>query len=261
MLPSTRKLLPLLLAPHVPTQKSNVVKNLVKLWILLVFSNCVSIGQDGDDSTRQKIKSEIDKTSEWRILDRYKNPVTDEQVQAFFEYIKKNPIIQYYGIDDQVAFYKIRAARNLYKNIDDEAQRKKIIELLLNTFKEIQAERDTLGINPYSETEGYLYVNPVIEPRSDPVNEGDETISFSQRFNEMLDKRIKNRVKIEGLEQIHGNLYDLMTDEMKIPLKGIQPRLERSPEEKARTKEILEKQAAALGRKKPEPEAPEIDAK
>jgi hypothetical protein len=236
------------------------MKLLIKIGIFFILSNCLSVGQDDGEINRQKIKIEIEKLAPWRRLSRHVKPVTNEQVDSFFEYIKVNRILEHYETDYTIADSKIKAAGNLHENIDDKVQKKKIIELFMNTLKEIQAVRDTLGINPDSETEGYLYVNPPLGPK-DPNNMAGERTLSSPRFHEVLNRRTQSMKKIENLEQIHDHLYRLMTMEMKIPLEGISPILERSPAEKARTKDMLEKQAAAAGRKKPEPKAPVVNEK
>lgn len=230
------------------------MKKIIKILLMpLIIFGGFCHGQDVDKINHQMVRIEIEKVAQWQKLDRHREPVTNEQAKEFFMYIGQNPLIQHFEIDTDVAHHKIRAALNLYRNIDDEMQRKKIINLFMNTLGEIQKARDTLGVNPNSETEGYLYVNPPLAPKDPEENDGEATLS-SPRFHEVINKKIQSRIKIENLEQIHGYLYGVVTSDLEIPLEGISPKLERSPAEKARTKDFLEDRAAALGRIKPEPE-------
>lgn len=203
---------------------------------------------------RLKTNFVAENTAQWRSLDKNREPVTDEHVSGFMEYITGNPILQDYESDHRAANFKIRAAINLYKNIDNKELRDAIIEVLMKTFERIQAERDTLGINRNSKTEGHLYVRPDIILK-DP--EGSQGMMLGPRIHDVLIKEARRINNIESLEQIHGALYDSLV-EIKVQPCGITPRLERSPAEKARTKDALEAQAAAA-REKLEPKIQEAE--
>ena len=188
--------------------------------------------------------------------DSYSRPYSSDEVQRFCDYVKRNPIVKDLNNNHKVPEQKIRVARDLYLHTNDENQKKKILDLMMGMFTDIQVARDTLGVDPMSRTESWLYVDPetLTNDPSEFENLKEEMIGDQQRLNEGTSRMNKLSKKISNLESIHAYLHQAITIHLKIPLPEISLKLERSPAEKARTKDLLEKQAAASGRKKPEPE-------
>jgi len=204
-----------------------------------------------------KKNPEIENLDKWGTLNSYVTPITDQQVEDFCKYIEKNGVTHKSELNEDVALYKIRTAQLLYKQCEDFDQKKKLVDLMLNMFKEIQVTRDALGVDPLSRTESWLYVDSSA-PRKDPSEFKDlkeQMTEGQRRLNESNSRRNKLSNKIGNLSTIHAYLHRAVTHHMQIKLEGISPTLERSPAEKARTKDFLEKQAAAAGHKKPETKA------
>lgn len=186
--------------------------------------------------------------------DAYIRPYSSDEIQRFCDYIKENPVTKELKINDKVPFQKIRVAQFIYRHTKDENLKRKILDLMMGMFKDIQVARDALGVDPLSKTESWLYVDPPL-PGKDPgeFNDLKEKMKAGQlRLNELNHRSNLLSKRISDLRKIHAYLYRAITVQMKVPLEGIPPTLERSPAEKARTKDMLEKQAAALGRKKPD---------
>ncbi len=195
--------------------------------------------------------------------DSYLRPFTDQEIQKFCDYIEANSIVKELKINDKVPFHKIRVAVYFYQNNKIENQKKKILNLMMNMFTDIQDARDALGVDPLFDEESWLYIDttPPIKNENEYKNLEERMIADQLRSNEIMSKQSKLSKKISDLSHIHAYLHRAITHQMKVPLEGISPKLERSPAEKARTKDMLEKQAAAAGRKKPEPKAPVTDRK
>lgn len=235
------------------------------LQTVLIFGiGFISVNaQDQKGINPTEANPEIVKIKEFLRYDSDKRPFTDEEIQKFCDYIKENLIVKDLQTNDRVPIQKIKASQYFYEHTKDENQKKKILDLMMNMFTDIQVARDALGVNPLSKTESWLYVGPPL-PRTDPKDFKDlkGKMTEDQRLlNQSSSNENKLSKKISDLQHIHAYLHRAMTLQMKIPLETISPTLERSPAEKARTKDTLEKQAAALGRKKPEPEDPANDGK
>lgn len=222
-----------------------------------------AIAQNQKGINPPETNPEIVKIKGFLRYDSDKRPFTDEEIQKFCDYIKENLIVKELQTNDRVPIRKIDAAQYFYENTKDDNQKKQILDLMMNMFTDIQVARDALGVNPLSRTESWLYVDSS-PPRKDPSEFKDlnEQMTENQRrLNESNSRRNKLSKRISDLEHIHAYLHRAITLQMKIPLEGISPKLERSPAEKSRTKDMLEKQAAALGRTKPVPKDPEVDGK
>jgi hypothetical protein len=234
-----------------------MIKKLIQIILItsLVFVSAIAQDQKGIDLP----ETDPDLISLKGFLrnDDYMNPYTSEEIQKFCDYIKENSILKRLEDNDKVPFRKIKIAQSLYRYTKDENQKKKILDLMMGMFKEIQVTRDALGVDPLSRTESWLYVDSSA-PRKDPSKFKDlkeQMTEGQRRLNESNSRRNKLSNKIGNLSTIHAYLHRAVTHHMQIKLEGISPTLERSPAEKARTKDFLEKQAAAAGHKKPETKA------
>lgn len=205
---------------------------------------------------------EIIKIKKLVRYDAHIRPFTNEEIQKFCDYIKENPITKDIDATDRVPMEKIRVAEYFYNHTEEETHKKKLLDLFMAMFKDIQVARDALGVDPFDRNEGYLYFDPEpAEPRKNYKDLKEEMVESQRKMNDRMTRKGRLHTEIDHLIFIHGYLHRRITDHFKIPLPHIPIDLERSPEEKARTKDMLEKKAAAQGRKKPEPKAPADDEK
>lgn len=234
------------------------MKQFIHIILITSLSFLSAIAQDQKNINPPETNPEILKINKFLRYDSDKRPFTDEEIQKFCDYIKENPIVKELKSNDIVPIRKIDTAQYFYENTMDENQKKKILDLMLKMFTDIQVARDVLGVDPLSRTEFWLYAIPPLPPTdlkgSKDLN--DQMGENQRRFNERSSNMNRLSSKISNLQHIHAYLHRAITRQMKIPMKGISPTLERSHAEKARTKDFLEKQAAAAGRKKPEPKTP-----
>lgn len=239
------------------------MKKIIQIILVASLSLMSATAQDQKGINPPEKNPEMLKINEFLRYDSDERPFSDEEIQKFCDYIKGNSIVKESQINNRVPIEKIRAATYFYKHTNDENQKKKILDLMMNMFTEIQTARDALGVDPLSRTESWLYVDPST-PRKDPSEFKDlaeQMVEGQRRLNESNSRRNKLSERIGELENIHAYLHRAITVHMKVSLPGISPTLERSPAEKARTEDLLEAQAAALGRKKPEPKRPTNDGK
>ena len=237
------------------------MKKIIHIALVMLTGSISALAQDQNGNNPPQKDPELIKIQKFYRNDTFDNPYTDEEVQKLCDYIKENPVVKDLKDDDEIPLWKIRVARNFYGSVKDKDQKKKLVDLMMNMFKEIQATRDALGVDPFDREEGWLYQPPTPPPlskeeRAQIDNSSKGSSGSSPRDHARHNKLTQINLKITHLWGIHGYLYQAMT-KMKIPLDGIPANLERSPAEKARTKDALEKQAFAMGRKKPEPKAPE----
>lgn len=226
----------------------------------MVFAHAFcAMAQKQENIDRPPTNPELILLKQWWNLDRQGHPITDEQVDGFIEYLKKHPILQFNDrtMVDGVATLKISTALTLYERSKEEAQKKKLLNALMDLFPELQKARDALGIDPGDPKERHLYFEPTPpEPKKVYKDLGEEMIDGQRKMNERISRKNKLHIQIDNLVFIHGYLHRKITDRLKIPLPNIPLDLERSPEEKARTDAELEKKAKALGRKARESAAP-----
>lgn len=239
------------------------MKTLIQIIIITSLSFVSAIAQDRKNVNPPETDPDLIKMKGFLRNDAYSLPYSADEIQKFCAYIKDHSIVKDLKINDKVSIQKIRTAQFLFEDTKDETQKKKILDLMMNMFTEIQNVRDGLGVDPLSRTESWLYVDPS-PARKDPSEFKDlkeQMTEDQRRLNERNSRSNKLSKRIGDLEHIHAYLHRAIAVHMKIPLEGISPALERSPAEKAKTKEVLEKQAAELGRKKPEPKDPTNDKK
>lgn len=208
-----------------------------------------------------EFEQEIMKVEEFYKKDAGRHPYTIDEIQEFCNYIEKNSVVKDLKHNDKLAIRKIKVAKHFYEHIKDKNHKAKVLDLMINMFTDIQTERDRLGVDPLSSEESWLYEPPsppaMSEKERENANKG--MTSSNPRSQEAFAKITQLHHKISILEHVHAYLHRAITEQMKIPLEGISLALERSPAEKERTKEMLERQAAASGRKKPEQKIPAAD--
>lgn len=239
------------------------MSKLTQIILMTSFGFMSAIAQDQKGINPPKTDSDLLKMKGFLRNDASAHPYSSDEVQKFCDYINDNPIAKELRTNDEVPTRKIEVAQSFYQYTKDEIQKKKILDLMIGMFAEIQEARDALGVDPLFDEESWLYVDP-----SPPVLSEKEVQDFkggmtssNPRTHEIMNRKSAIHLKIGHLQHIHACLHRAITHEMKIPLEGISPKLERSPAEKARTKDLLEAQAAALGRKKPEPKTPANEGK
>jgi hypothetical protein len=235
-----------------------IMKN-IKIIAMIVSLSCLSaIAQNQNEINPLDAKLELQKINKFLRSDANEKPYKSQEIQRFVDYIAENPLLEWISLDNSIYHLKVDVAQSLYWQTQDPSDKKKLVDLLIKTFPLIQVARDKLGVNPLSEDEGWLYVAP--QPPLENLVETDSPMEASQRWGNWIiahDNKILSN--ISELNHLHRHLYITLTEGMKVKIEGVPQVLERSPEEKARTKEMLEKQAAAHGRKKPEPKEPEKD--
>ena len=219
------------------------MKALIKLAVIFCTSFTIVDAQEQSGDNPSAKNPEIVKLNEWRSLDPNVRSITDQEIQRFCDYLRNSPVVDI-STDDgsKVGTYKAWTAQGLYGKASNERQKKMIVDVMLDMLKRIQAERDALGVDPMSKTESHLYVDPPT-PKKEHKNDREAMIEGQQRDNDMMAKRNRLSKKISNLSIIYGNFHRALT-QLKVPLDGIPFQLERSPAEKARTKEMLEKRAA-----------------
>lgn len=239
------------------------MKKLLIIASLIVSSTLSVIAQNQNAIGPADPEQESTKIEKFFRNDAHSHPYTAEEIQNFCDYITKNPVGKDLSNNGRVAVQKIGVAQHLYETIKDDGHKKKIWGLMMEMFKEIQTERDRLGVAPFSSEESWLYEPPALPMMSEKeLEEAKKGMTSSNpRHQEAFSQKTQLSLKITTLEYIHTYLHRAITVQMKIPLPEISSALERSPAEKARTKVFLEKQAAAAGRKKPAPKAPAVEGK
>jgi hypothetical protein len=255
----------------------------IKSIVIVSGLSCLSaIAQNQQTVYLPEINLEVQKIENFFRKDAYENPYTSQEIQSFIDYIDKNPIIRevdlnqdpiIHGVvrdqnpvtikldaNEKLARRKIKMAQQLFEHTNDPADKKKLADLLIKTFPALQAARDKLGIDPLSEEEGWLYIGPKPSPE-DAEGTKNPWVSTQRWINRDIYQTNNLCNSIGILTSLHTTIYQILTEEMKVKLEGIPKVLERSPEEKARTKEMLEKYAAENGQKKFKIKANENQAK
>lgn len=239
------------------------MNKLIQIILITSLGFMSAIAQDQKGINPPETDPDLVKMKGFLRNDAYIHSYSSDEIQKFCDYINDNPIVKELKTNDKVPIRKIKVAQSFYQYTKDEIQKKKILDLMMGMFKDIQVARDALGVDPLSRTESWLYVDPS-PPRKDPSEFKDlaeQMVEGQRRLNESNSRRNKLSKRIGDLENIHAYLHRAITVHMKVSLPGISPTLERSPAEKARTKDMLEAQAAALGRKKPESKRSTNDGK
>lgn len=228
------------------------MKKLSTIIVAIGLCGLFAAAQDQSGVNSPEKNPKMVEVTKFLRTDKYERPYTSMEIQNFVDFIEKNPITNGIENDERVPRTKIDLAQDLYDYTKDPADKKKLVNILMKTLRDIQVLRDKLGINPSPHSEErWLYITPKPLP-------GEDTQAWTNRATVQINKQIKD---IESIENIYRDIYETLTEKMKIKLEGIPKLLERSPEEKARTKDMLEKRAAAAGHKKPEPEAPVVETK
>ena len=219
----------------------------IKIIMLACLHTTLANAQEPSGYIPLEKRPEMIKLNQWRGLGQNGHPITDQVVQEFCDYLRNNPVSDDSRDASSIGSDKALVAIGLYGHCKDANQKKKIVEVMLDMLKRIQVVRDTLGVNPLSTTESYLYEEPPLPPIEEAAaNQKDEIDHGQRRLNEMTARTNRLAKKIDNLECIYSMFYRMLT-RMKVPLEGIPAKLERSPSEKARTKEFLEKRAAERG--------------
>ena len=236
--------------------------------IALCYLSVMSQAQMSIDQSSKIL--DLKKIDKFLRSDANKHPYTTQEIQSYLDFLHEHPMIKKVNMTgersnkeinlNQESFYeefskfedltrrKIDVIKHIFKNIKDPADKNKLTDFLLKIFPEIQAARAELGIKILSKDEGWLRMTPKPLP-------GESTQDWGNRISNEANRQIKS---IETFEQLHTDIYRTLTEDMKVTIEGVPKVLERSPEEKARTKKILESYAAVHSRKKPNPKLHKI---
>lgn len=255
----------------------------IQIIVIAVGLSCLAAIAQNQKATEPPAENlEMLRLNELSRANASEKPFTSQEIQSFSDYIDKNPIIREVnlnqdpiipgmvrdqnpvtvklGANEALARRKIEIVLHFFEHTNDPADQKKLTDLLLKVFPTIQTARDKLGIDPLSKEEGWLYIGPTRSPKD---SEGTtNSWEATQRWINRDIYQANNASHAIGiLSSLHTTLYQVITEDMKVEIKEVPKVLERSPEEKARTKEMLEKYAAENGHKKPEPKAPQNQGK
>jgi len=211
---------------------------------LLIFLAGIAPSQERSGGNPPESNPSIRKLDYFNGLDSSVRLITDQEVKEFCDLFRSLPILLDTLEDERVSYSKVRAARGLYVKCKNPEQKKKIVEVMMEMFPLIQNMRDKLGVNPRSKTESYLYVDPPSPPIPNGLSPVERMAEAQKRSGERMTHQNRIASQISALNNLHGYLHRTLTKQMKVPVNDIPFELERSPTEKARTKEMLEKQAA-----------------
>jgi hypothetical protein len=232
------------------------MKLLITYMLVELLISTVVRAQDKSETKLFCELSVKDELNRFIRLDPLEQPITDKNVEDFCQFVDRNPVVDGNNVASKMGIPIVRTATNLYGEVTDESQKKKILNLMMGMFLQIQAARDTWGVDPLSKTESRLYFDP---PLSEAEKQKYKNLGLGDQTqqNDSMSRRNRLTTKIDGLSHLHGYLHRAITYQLKIPLPGISAQLERSPAEKARTKDMLEKQATERGRPAPVPKEQE----
>ena len=183
------------------------MKTLSVICLTLCAVSLCALAQIHNEINPPEKNAEILKIKQFIRYDSEIRPFTKDEIQKFSDYIYDNPITKDIDTHHRVPIKKIDVTEYLYQQTKDEDQKKKLLDLLMAMFTEIQTARDALGIDPLDPEEGYLYFdNSTPEPKKVYKNPGEEMMDGQRKMNAFTARMNEASLKINDLIFIQGYL-------------------------------------------------------